>query len=136
MSRTSGKWQDRVQMLECPMMKGSLWLGEHPHLRGVNTAPAAVIYCKGNRVFTPVWCSLRWLGVSNRESRKQTAAQGRDHWGQRDLTKANLAERQQGVWSWQSSGSADEELAFSHPQKYGHSKHFIFSSFPLKGKVN
>lgn len=121
-----------------PKARGSLWRGEHQtphqHRRGVNAAPAAVTYCKGNCVFTPTRCSSRWLGVCNRESKKQTAAQGRDHRGQRDLSEANPPERQQGVRSWQSSGSAGEELAFSHPQKYGHSKHFIFSSFSLKGK--
>jgi len=46
----------------------------------------------------------------------------------------SLGGRQWGELSWQSSGSASEEFAFSHRQKYVHSKYFIFSSFPLKGK--
>ena len=139
-SRTTGKRHGRARMQECLRMEGSLWLGEHQNSApticgGVNAAPAEVIYCKGNSVFILVQCSPRRLGICNRESREKTAApQGRDRWGQSGLTEASLVGRQRGVLSWQSSGSANKEFVFSRTQKYVHSKYFIFSSFPLKGK--
>lgn len=108
----------------------SIKLCTHP-----SAAPAEVIYCKGKGVFILLQCSRRRLGVCNRKSRKQTAApQGRDRWGRSGLTGPNLVGRQRGALSWQSSGSAEEEFAFSHTQEYMRSKYFIFSSFPLKGK--